>query len=197
VDLALRALRDRGVQHALLDTGSSVRWAARHTVGLGPGVLTPDSTMPLSMVKMDGRKVATSGDYKPSLVQTSSSPHIRPGDRRLAAGVASVTVSRPRYAGRWSVHGLMVMAPTRRWHWPPIAGCGRHVDSEEWHGPQELRGPGIYCIVCRSPATLMDESEPGSTRYAESREQYTRRSGRSEMLLAQLQRSAHPVRPSF
>ncbi|MEI6801878.1 MAG: FAD:protein FMN transferase [Burkholderiales bacterium] len=65
VDLALQALRNRGVQHALLDTGeygSIGNKAQGQSWLLGVGDPRHDDVVAATL-KMDGRKVATSGDY--------------------------------------------------------------------------------------------------------------------------------------
>ena len=98
VDLALAALRRHGVQHALLDTGEfgSVGSKANDQPWL-LGVAHPRQHDTLSAtIKMDGRKVATSGDYATSFSPDFAHHHIfdpTSGDSPLE--LASATVLAP------------------------------------------------------------------------------------------------------
>ncbi|MBB5393130.1 MULTISPECIES: FAD:protein FMN transferase [unclassified Herbaspirillum] len=98
VDLALAALKARGVRHALLDTGEFI------SVGRKPanrhwaiGVQNPRDTQALTAVlEMDGRSIATSGDYETTFTPDFRHHHIfdpATGDSPLQ--LASVTVAAP------------------------------------------------------------------------------------------------------
>ncbi|MDP3844181.1 MAG: FAD:protein FMN transferase [Oxalobacteraceae bacterium] len=98
VDLALAALRARGVRHALLDTGefgaigsnsAGQAWA----LGIGH----PRQADRISArVKMDGRKVATSGDYATVFSADFVHHHIfDPASGDSPPALASVTVAAP------------------------------------------------------------------------------------------------------
>ncbi len=96
-DLALRAVRSRGVVHALLDTGE---FAAGGDAGARPWQLgVPDPRAPgrfAAAVRLDGRCVATSGDYEAVFSPDCVHHHIfdpATGDSPLE--LASVTVLAP------------------------------------------------------------------------------------------------------
>ncbi|THC45478.1 FAD:protein FMN transferase [Massilia sp. Mn16-1_5] len=96
-DLALRAVRARGVVHALLDTGE---FAAHGDAGGRDWQLgVPDPRVPgrvAAAVRVDGRCVATSGDYEAAFTSDRMHHHIfdpATGDSPLE--LASVTVLAP------------------------------------------------------------------------------------------------------
>lgn len=96
-DLALRAVRARGIEHALLDTGE---FAASGDAGERPWQLgVPDPRTPHRMaaaLRGDGRCVATSGDYEATFSNDHVHHHIfdpASGDSPLE--LASVTVLAP------------------------------------------------------------------------------------------------------
>ncbi|WP_025916131.1 FAD:protein FMN transferase [Herminiimonas sp. CN] len=98
VDLALAALQARGVQHALLDTGEF--GAIGNKTSAQPwilGINHPRQANAISAeIEMDGRKVATSGDYATTFSSDFVHHHIfdpASGDSPLA--LASVTVVAP------------------------------------------------------------------------------------------------------
>ena len=98
VDLALEALRSRGVQHALLDTGEFGSIGSKtHGQPWALGVGHPRQPDALSAtLKLDGRKVATSGDYATFFSPDFIHHHIfdpASGDSPLE--LASVTVVAP------------------------------------------------------------------------------------------------------
>ncbi len=98
VDLALQALRNRGVQHALLDTGEFGSIGSKaHDQPWLLGVGHPrHSDVVTATLKMDGRKVATSGDYATFFSPDFMHHHIfdpARGDSPLE--LASVTVVAP------------------------------------------------------------------------------------------------------
>jgi len=98
VDLALAAVQARGVRHALLDTGefisAGVKAADRHWK---VGVQDPRHSDELTTVlQMDGRSAATSGDYETTFTPDFVHHHIfdpATGDSPLE--LASVTVIAP------------------------------------------------------------------------------------------------------
>ncbi|WP_050465305.1 FAD:protein FMN transferase [Herbaspirillum autotrophicum] len=98
VDLALAAVKARGVRHALLDTGEFIsaghKSANRHWA---IGVQNPRDTQALTAVlEMDGRSIATSGDYETTFTPDFRHHHIfdpATGDSPLQ--LASVTVAAP------------------------------------------------------------------------------------------------------
>ncbi|MFC5513378.1 FAD:protein FMN transferase [Massilia jejuensis] len=96
-DLALRAVRAHGVVHALLDTGE---FAATGDAGARPWQLgVPDPRVPgrlAAAVRLDGRCIATSGDYEAVFSPDRLHHHIvdpATGDSPLE--LASVTVVAP------------------------------------------------------------------------------------------------------
>lgn len=98
VDLALEALRARGVRHALLDTGEFASMGSK-THGqpwiLGIGHPRQDNAIS-AMVEMDGRKVATSGDYATVFSSDFVHHHIfDPASGDSPPALASVTVVAP------------------------------------------------------------------------------------------------------
>lgn len=98
VDLALAAIRARGVQHALLDTGefgSSGNPAPGRnwTLGVRDPRRADDYTAAL---QMDGRSVATSGDYETAFSADFAHHHIfDPATGDSPPELASVTVVAP------------------------------------------------------------------------------------------------------
>ncbi len=98
VDLAIDALRDRGVRHALLDTGefgAMGRKSRDQQWALGIGHPRQHDALS-AVVGMDGRKVATSGDYATFFSPDYRHHHIfdpATGDSPLE--LASVTVVAP------------------------------------------------------------------------------------------------------
>lgn len=98
VDLALKALRDRSVQHALLDTGEFGSMGSKtHGRPWVLGVAHPRQHDAMAaIVKMDGRKVATSGDYETFFSSDFMHHHIfDPATGDSPPEVASVTVVAP------------------------------------------------------------------------------------------------------
>jgi len=98
VDLAIDALRDRGVRHALLDTGefgAMGRKSGDQHWALGIG--NPRQHEAISaVVSMDGRKVATSGDYATFFSPDYRHHHIfDPATGDSPVELASVTVVAP------------------------------------------------------------------------------------------------------
>ena len=98
VDLALEALRERGIRHALLDTGEfgsiGGKSQSRPWV-LGVGHPRQHDAM-LATVKMDGRKIATSGDYATFFSPDLVHHHIfDPTSGKSPHELASVTVVAP------------------------------------------------------------------------------------------------------
>lgn len=98
VDLALSAVRARGVKHALLDTGefisSGTRTPDRDWV---LGVQDPRQTDKYTIaLQMDGRSVATSGDYETTFTPDFLHHHIfDPSTGDSPPELASVTVVAP------------------------------------------------------------------------------------------------------
>ena len=95
-DLALAALRERGVEDALIDAGEHGAEGARQpgqpwTVG----VQHPrDPAALLGAVAMDGRFLATSGDYATSFTDDFASNHVfDPHTGRSPPGLSSATVA--------------------------------------------------------------------------------------------------------
>ncbi|SFD94671.1 FAD:protein FMN transferase [Massilia yuzhufengensis] len=96
-DLALRAVRSHGVQHALLDTGE---FAPAGNAGERPwmlGVLDPRAAGGLAAAfAADGRCVATSGDYASPFTADLRHHHIvDPATGQSPPELASVTVLAP------------------------------------------------------------------------------------------------------
>lgn len=96
-DLALRAVRRHGIQDALLDTGE---FAPAGDAGERPwmlGVLDPRAAGGLAAAfAVDGRCVATSGDYEAAFTPDYRHHHIvDPATGRSPAELASVTVLAP------------------------------------------------------------------------------------------------------
>jgi thiamine biosynthesis lipoprotein len=96
-DLALRALRARGIMHALLDTGE---FASSGDAGGRPWQLgVPDPRAPGRMaaaVRVEGRCVATSGDYEMAFSPDRLHHHIfDPASGDSPPELASVTVLAP------------------------------------------------------------------------------------------------------
>lgn len=96
-DLALRALQARGIRHALLDTGE---FAASGNAGERPWQLgVPDPRAPHRMaaaLRIDGRCVATSGDYEATFSNDHLHHHIfDPASGESPLELASVTVLAP------------------------------------------------------------------------------------------------------
>jgi thiamine biosynthesis lipoprotein len=98
VDLALEALRSRGVRHALLDTGEFGSIGNKtHGQPWVLGIGHPRQHDAISAtVKMDGRKVATSGDYATFFSSDFVHHHIfDPARGDSPPELASVTVVAP------------------------------------------------------------------------------------------------------
>jgi len=97
-DLALAAVRARGVEHALLDTGEFISSGVR-TLGRGwaLGVRHPrQADGYTAALRMDGRSVATSGDYETSFTPDFVHHHIfDPATADSPLELASVTVVAP------------------------------------------------------------------------------------------------------
>ncbi|MEO8599738.1 MAG: FAD:protein FMN transferase, partial [bacterium] len=98
VDLALAALRAAGVQHALLDTGefgAIGNKSAGQAWALGIGSPRQADAI-VAKVKMDGRKIATSGDYATVFSSDFVHHHIfDPASGDSPPTLASVTVAAP------------------------------------------------------------------------------------------------------
>lgn len=98
VDLALAAVRARGVEHALLDTGECI---ANGTRAPGRpwllGVQDPRRAQACTTtLRMDGRSVATSGDYETRFTEDFANHHIfDPSTGHSPRELASVTVVAP------------------------------------------------------------------------------------------------------
>ncbi len=98
VDLALAAVRARGVEHALLDTGECISSGTR-----APerpwllGVQDPRRAEACTAtLRMDGRSVATSGDYESRFTADFANHHIfDPATGHSPRELASVTVVAP------------------------------------------------------------------------------------------------------
>ncbi len=98
VDLALASLRRHGVQHALLDTGEFGSIGSKaHDQPWLLGVGHPRQHETLSAtIKMDGRKVATSGDYEAFFSPDLVHHHIfDPASGNSPIELASATVLAP------------------------------------------------------------------------------------------------------
>lgn len=117
VDLALAALKARGVEHALLDTGEYVSNGARapgHPWLLG--VQDPrHADACAGTLRLDGRSVATSGDYETMFTPDFVNHHIfDPDTGHSPLELASVTVVAPT---GWQADGLstalMVLGPDK------------------------------------------------------------------------------------
>lgn len=97
-DLALAAVRARGIAHALLDTGeliASGRRAARRPWTLGIEHPRASATL-AATVRIDGRSVATSGDYRSAFTADFVHHHILdPATGASPQELASVTVLAP------------------------------------------------------------------------------------------------------
>jgi FAD:protein FMN transferase len=97
-DLALAAVRARGVQHALLDTGEFICLGEKAPHRAWQiGVQNPRHAEALSAVlRMDGRSVATSGDYASWFSADFAHHHIfDPARGDSPTELASVTVAAP------------------------------------------------------------------------------------------------------
>ena len=98
VDLARAALQARGIRHALIDTGE---FGSLGTAGGGRpwtlGIRDPRrEDGHAGVLPMDGRAVATSGDYATAFTQDFSSHHIfDPATGASPAELAAVTVAAP------------------------------------------------------------------------------------------------------
>ena len=98
VDLALAALRARGVRHALLDTGEFGSIGSKTPAQPWIlGIRHPRQVDAISArVEMDGRKVATSGDYATVFSSDFVHHHIfDPASGDSPPALASVTVAAP------------------------------------------------------------------------------------------------------
>ncbi len=97
VDLALDAVRARGIEHALLDTGEFISIGSKAGHPWLVGVQDPRHAEQLTtLLGMDGRSVATSGDYETFFTADFTHNHIfdpATGDSPLE--LASVTVAAP------------------------------------------------------------------------------------------------------
>ena len=97
VDLALNAVRARGIEHALLDTGEFISIGSKASHPWLVGVQDPrHSDQMAALLGMDGRSVATSGDYETFFSPDFAHNHIfdpHTGDSPLE--LASVTVAAP------------------------------------------------------------------------------------------------------
>ncbi|NMM37475.1 MAG: FAD:protein FMN transferase [Glaciimonas sp.] len=98
VDLALAALQTRGIRHALLDTGefgAIGSKSAGQAWALGIGSPRQADAI-VARVRMDGRKVATSGDYATVFSSDFVHHHIfDPASGDSSPALASVTVVAP------------------------------------------------------------------------------------------------------
>ena len=97
VDLALNAVRARGIEHALLDTGEFISIGSKAGHPWLVGVQDPRHADQLStLLGMDGRSVATSGDYETFFTADFAHHHIfDPGTGDSPLELASVTVAAP------------------------------------------------------------------------------------------------------
>jgi len=97
VDLALDAVRARGIAHALLDTGEFISIGSKATHPWLVGVQDPRHADQLAtLLGMDGRSVATSGDYETFFTPDFSHNHIfDPGTGDSPLELSSVTVAAP------------------------------------------------------------------------------------------------------
>jgi len=98
VDLALAALHAKGIRHALLDTGEFGAIGSKSPgQSWSLGIADPRQTDAISArVKMDGRKVATSGDYATVFSADFVHHHIfDPASGDSPPELASVTVAAP------------------------------------------------------------------------------------------------------
>jgi len=126
VDLALEALTAHGVAHALLDTGefgAIGNKANRQPWLLGIGDPRRNESV-LAKLKMDGRKVATSGDYETYFSPDFAHHHIfDPATGDSPTELASVTVLAPTgiladglSTAFMVMGGDKAMALTAKWH---------------------------------------------------------------------------------
>ena len=97
VDLALNAIRARGIEHALLDTGEFISIGSKAGHPWLVGVQDPRHADQLStLLGMDGRSIATSGDYETFFTADFTHNHIfDPGTGDSPLELASVTVAAP------------------------------------------------------------------------------------------------------
>lgn len=100
VDLAFAALQSRGIRHALLDTGEFGTIGSRDEAGQQPwlvGIGDPrHADLIASTVGMDGRSIATSGDYATFFTPDFVHHHIfDPAIGDSPPALASVTVAAP------------------------------------------------------------------------------------------------------
>lgn len=97
VDLALEAVRARGIGHALLDTGEFISVGKKMDRAWLVGIQDPRHADQLAtLLGMDGRSIATSGDYETFFTPDFAHHHIfdpATGDSPLE--LASVTVAAP------------------------------------------------------------------------------------------------------
>ena len=97
VDLALEAVRARGIDHALLDTGEFISVGKKMDSAWVVGIQDPRHADQLAtLLNMDGRSIATSGDYETFFTPDFAHNHIfdpATGDSPLE--LASVTVAAP------------------------------------------------------------------------------------------------------
>lgn len=100
VDLAFAALQSRGIRHALLDTGEFGTIGSKDRTGHQPwlvGIGDPrHADLIASTVRMDGRRIATSGDYATFFTPDFKHHHIfDPASGDSPPALASVTVAAP------------------------------------------------------------------------------------------------------
>lgn len=97
VDLALAAISTRGIQHALLDTGEFISVGKKIDHAWQVGIQDPRHTDQLAaLLGMDGRSIATSGDYETFFTPDFVHNHIfDPSTGDSPVELASVTVAAP------------------------------------------------------------------------------------------------------
>lgn len=117
VDLARQAVAALGIEHALLDTGEfGARGAKRQSQPWTIGVRDPrDAQAMAAVVRMDGRSMATSGDYETTFTPDFRHHHIfDPATGDSPPELASVTVvaASGMLADAWST-AFMVLGRER------------------------------------------------------------------------------------
>ncbi|PWF55627.1 FAD:protein FMN transferase [Massilia glaciei] len=118
-DLALAALRARGIDHALVNTGEfAALGAPRATRPWLLGVADPREAGALAAtVALDGRSMATSGDYASSFTPDFSHHHIfDPATSESPREMASVTVLAPTGIEADGLSTAFVVMGARRAH---------------------------------------------------------------------------------
>ena len=97
VDLAVQKIKERGIKHALLDTGEFISTGHKAKTPWIVGVQDPRHASQIShLFKMDGRSLATSGDYETYFTPDFIHNHIfDPATGDSPKALASVTVAAP------------------------------------------------------------------------------------------------------